>query len=67
LESIPEGELKQKPQTTNNQNRALSKVASSPPTSSSATAAAASSLTTRSTGVNKRISNGEISSTTAVA
>ncbi|CAF1996589.1 unnamed protein product [Rotaria magnacalcarata] len=66
LESIPEGELKQKPQTTNNQNRALSKVASSPPTSSSATAAA-SSLTTRSTGVNKRISNGEISSTTAVA
>ncbi|CAF5118822.1 unnamed protein product, partial [Rotaria socialis] len=29
--------------------------------------ATAASLTTRSTGVNKRISNGEISSTTAVA
>ncbi|CAF0859329.1 unnamed protein product [Rotaria sordida] len=63
LEIIPEGELKQKPQATNTQNRTSGKVTSPPPTSSSSS----SSLTTRSSGTNKRISNGEISSTTAVA
>ncbi|CAF3402697.1 unnamed protein product [Rotaria sp. Silwood1] len=63
LEIIPEGELKQKPQATNTQNRTSGKVTSPPPTSSSSSL----SLTTRSSGTNKRISNGEISSTTAVA
>ncbi len=58
LEIIPEGELKQKPQPTNVQNRTAAKAPSPPPTSS---------LTTRSTGTTKRISNGEISSTTAAA
>ncbi|CAF2898980.1 unnamed protein product [Rotaria sp. Silwood2] len=64
LESIPEGELKQKPQATNTQNRTSGKVNSPPPTSSSSSSL--SSLTTRSSGTNKRVSNGEISSTTAV-
>jgi hypothetical protein len=58
LETIPEGELKQKPQTTSTQNRTSTKAPSPPPTSS---------LTTRSSTTNKRISNGEISSTTAAA
>ncbi|CAF5199059.1 unnamed protein product, partial [Rotaria sp. Silwood1] len=35
LEIIPEGELKQKPQATNTQNRTSGKVTSPPPTSSS--------------------------------
>ncbi|CAF0901117.1 unnamed protein product [Adineta ricciae] len=62
LDTIPEGELKQKPTVTNVQNRTSSKAVSPPPPTSSS-----SSLTTRSAAVNKRISNGEISSTTATA
>jgi hypothetical protein len=60
LEAIPEGELKQKPQATSTQNRTSAKAPSPPPPPTA-------SLTTRSSVTNKRISNGEISSTTAAA
>lgn len=60
LDPIPEGDLKPKPQTVSTQNRSAAKVISPPATSTSSPA-------TRSSTTSKRVSNGEISSTTAAA